>query len=97
MGAIVASSEQGVQRWAVSGDGTRWRSCCCPDALERSVVLVDDGGCGCVSTAGYIGLPREVDVRDIVDDDMFTRVGGSPIHSSVPPAQRVFRQHKAHA
>lgn len=60
-------------------------------------MLVDDGGCGCVSTAGYIGRPREGDVRDMVNDNMFKRLGGSPMHSSVPPAQRVFRQHKAHA
>lgn len=72
-------------------------SCCCPDMLERSVVLVDYGGFRRVSTAGYIGLPVEGDVRDMVDADMSTRFGGRPMHSSVPPAQRVFRQHNAHA
>lgn len=77
----------------MSGDGTRFRSYCCPSVLERSVVLVDDGGFGCVSTAGYIGSPRQEDVRDMADADMSTRVGGSPIHcecsagaESFPPA-----------
>ena len=36
-------------------------------------MLVDDGGFKRVSTAGYIGLSRKGDVRDMVDADMFTR------------------------